>query len=364
MDNEISKGFSREELVNIVRDCFSNNPRPMSHDEAITFLEAELCKYVDFLVNEKKKNLNKLTYIDKTNTVAVWNGPLTKSCGICLSSGLVPLRTSTRCQFQCDFCYEKNLETVAMAKNQVIFSNLKLGIEPFKVFLSKQSHLYEGISWVSRGEPLLELDKIKELMPFISNFGIYQWMNTNGVLLDEDTLKLLVDCGLNELRINLQATNFSREMINKLELCKKYFETLVIESPMFSESFENFVKHTPKLIDSGVIQLNIPELQVFPNTLDIFYDTQGLLYKHNRGYVSPISSVLFIYDYLQICEDKNWNITVNPCTNSTKFYRGCNSKIRGLIEYNTYIPILPRDSYKYIIEQYFTKSGHDKWEVF
>jgi pyruvate formate-lyase activating enzyme-like uncharacterized protein len=364
VNNKVSSSYSKEELLNIVKQYFSDEPRPISNDEVIEFLEAELCKFVNSMIDIKRKDLNNLSFIDKTKTVAIFNGPLTKSCNICLTSGMIPLRTSTRCNLQCDFCYEANLDTVPLVKNQVIFNNLKLELEPFKVFLNKQSHLYEGIAWVSRGEPLTELDKIKELMPFISNLGIYQWMNTNGLLLNEDILKLLVDCGLNELRINLQASNFSREMISKLKLCKKYFDQLVIESPMFSLSFENFIKHTPVLIDYGVVQMNIPELQVFPNTIDRFYESEGIFYKHNRGYVSPVSSILFIYDYLKICEDKNWNITINPCTNSTKFYRGCNTNLRGVIDYNIHIKILPITSYLFIIDKYFSNSENDRWEIF
>jgi hypothetical protein len=374
MNNRIKTKYSKEELITIVQECFSEKPRPMSHDEITDFLEEELCKYVNALIDIRRKGLKNLSFLDKTKTVAILNGELIKGCSICLSSGLIPLKTSTKCQLQCDFCTdviatnlltnETNLDTLPLSKNQVIFSGLKHSLDSFKVFLTKQSSLHKGIAWVSRGEPLLELDKIKELMPVISKLGIYQWIYTNGVLLDEDTLKLLVDCGLNELRINLQASNFSEDIIKKLELCKKYFDLLVIESPMYSLSFPNFIKYTPILIDSGVVQINTPELQIFQNTLDRFYDTEGLLYRYNKGSVSPISSVLFIYDYLNICEDKNWKVVVNTCANSNKFYRGCSDKIIGSIDYNTFMKFLPFHSYLFIIDKYFSNSGNSEWEVF
>jgi hypothetical protein len=363
--NDYSKKyFSKNDLIDVVKNIFKEDFKEASYEgnEILTFLEIKLCDLVLELIKFRQSNLKKLKFLDSNKTVAIWNGDYLPSCKICLTDEFVPLRTSTSCQLDCDFCYVKGKIVEPLIKNMYNFMSSNFSEIALKVTLDKQKEFFKGIAWASRGEPLLEIDKIKRMMPYISNLGIYQWMNTNGLLISEDILKILVDCGLNELRFDLQASNFSEDIIKKMELSKKYINNIVVETPIFKKSFENYKKWIQPLYDIGVSHYNMPELQVFPNTILNYMKTEGIFYKHNRGYVSPINSTMYIYDLLDIFEENKIDVTVNICSNSAKFYRGVKSYLRGVISYNTYIQYLPPESYFFIIDNLFKET--DNMEIF
>ncbi len=323
----------------------------------------ELSKYVNEIVKFRQSTLPSLKYLDKMCSVARL-GDYVTGCEICLRNGGVsPLRNTSQCQLRCDFCYEYGKETSHIANNQIVFWNNLHTIDSFKILIDCQQKLFEGIAWVPRGEPLLEIDKIESIMPYLSGLGIYQWLYTNGLIATEETLKKLSNWGLSEIRFDLQATGFSDDIMKNVSIAIKYFPTVVVESPMFTDTYNNLIRCIDKLVDIGVTNFNLPELQVFPTNI-MNFDTEGFIYRHNRGYVSPTSSIMLLYDFIDFVIDNNININVNLCTNGTKYYRGCSSGNRGLVIYPTHFNILPLGSYRFIIDKYFEMSGKSKWEIY
>lgn len=97
-------------------------------------------------------------------------------------------------------------------------------LEDLKRVLDRNPRI-EGISF-SGGEPFKYLDKIYEWLTFVnenySHLNLYKWIYTNGVLVTEESCLKLREHGLNEIRFDLAATNYSNKIIDKIRYCKKY----------------------------------------------------------------------------------------------------------------------------------------------
>ncbi len=107
---------------------------------------------------------------------------------------------------------------------------------------------------------------------------------------------------------------------------KKLIEWVLVESPVYSKSFNNFKSNVNRILDTGLDQINMAELQIcHPEAADEFIASEGMLYKHRRGYVSPVSSRYYTYALIKQADDENWPIIINDCSNDTKYFRGAHT---------------------------------------
>jgi len=103
------------------------------------------------------------------------------------------------------------------------------------------------------------------------------------------------------------------------------------------------------------------ELQLTPASIKRF-EGEGPVYRHRLGYVSPISSRHHIYDLLEAAAADGWPVTINDCSNDTKFARGISrSEPFGQISYETSMN-LPYESYEYALDNVF--DGDAEYEIF
>lgn len=253
---------------------------------------------------------------------------ISPGCHACLFGVITHVRHSDKCTQSCDFCYyaspESTTKTRPIGKGLYSFSssNMDFTLDEVLALVGRQDKQYDAIGWLHR-EPLEELGAIEPVMVELAKRGHHQYMYTNGVKATKEVIDKLVSWGLNELRFNLQATDFSKKVINRMKYAKEKGIWTLIETPMFSKSYDNFVKHKERILDTGLDQINVPELQVCaPDLVDYFEETEGPVYKHRRGYVSPISSRHYVYDLIEMAEAENWNVVINDCSNDTKFLRG------------------------------------------
>jgi len=253
---------------------------------------------------------------------------ISPGCHACLFGVITHVRHSDKCTQSCDYCYyaspESNMNTKPIGKGLYSFSssNMDFTVEEALALVARQGDQYDAIGWLHK-EPLEELDSIEPVMVELAKRGHHQYLYTNGVRATKEVINKLISWGLNEIRFNLQATDFSTKVIDKIKYAKKKDIWTLIETPMFSKSYDNFVKHKERILDTGLCQINIPELQVCaPGLVDHFEETEGPVYKHRRGYVSPISSRHYVYDLIEMAEAENWNVVINDCSNDTKYLRG------------------------------------------
>lgn len=274
---------------------------------------------------------------DKLKYTAIWgDGEMTPGCkNCCLKGRWAQIRTTTKCNLNCSFCYYFGQKD---ALSRELIPKELYWIKPEAILYSQNDVklLFEiqakkflnGVAWLHY-EPLMEIDKMLPLMKFINQKGLHQWLYTNGTLATENNLKKLKDAGLDEIRFNLAATDCSDKVIKNMEIARKYFKYLCIESPMFTKFYKSFIKKRKQILDTGVNHIHLAELQLFPNTIKNFR-SEGPIYRYKKGYISPIKSRQLAYDVFDVAVKEKWkNVVLHDCSNETKFFRGVNTGLQG-----------------------------------
>lgn len=330
----------------------------------------EYIHYTDVLekINIRKKSIKNLSRSD--NFLSFYlpektslHESISQACHDCLFGSLTHIRHSSECNASCNFCYfygnkkSNDFRIIPFWAYRESYSRSDLSLEELLLFLEKQIiGRVRTVGWLEK-EPLLEIEKGKPVMEFLRDNKMYQFLYTNGILADKETLLKLKDYGVKEIRFNLQATDFSDKVLTNMEEACKILEFVCIETPIFSKSFNNFIKHKNRILNSGIKQINLPELQLNRFNLLNFKD-EGMIYRHRRGYTSPISSRNYTYDLIEIADLEKWNIIINDCSNDTKFFRSIKrDKNMGdfiSISYSTAFDYLPSWYYKFVVEKYIT----------
>ncbi|MCU7916762.1 MAG: radical SAM protein [Candidatus Thiodiazotropha sp. (ex Epidulcina cf. delphinae)] len=283
---------------------------------------------------------------------AVWGGELTPGCRTCLDgTGLWSIRATNSCNLDCDFCYCKGLPIPDLLDDHFKIANSGyLTSNDIKIIIDKQGSSLDGIAWVSF-EPFTQFEKHLELIEYLNGKGIHQWIYTNGTLLTEERMKRLQAAGLDEIRFNLAASKCSLKVIKTIALARQYFKYLCVESPMTPDFLTSFIKKKNRILDTGIDQINCAELHVNANNAANYLGEA--LYGFKYGYISPVSSRNATYDLMQMAADEGWQgITINDCSNETKFYRGVRKGLTfGEIDYGPEWH-LPADWYFDAIENY------------
>ena len=165
-----------------------------------------------------------------------------------------------RCNSRCKYCYEKSmkefengLEEKWNYDDNVPFDS-EVDIDKLKKFLKPEDRLiFYG------GEPLLKIDKIKEIIEKINcKFG----MQTNGLILDElpvevlkkiDKILVSIDGAQKRTDENRGKENYERVLKNLKEIRDNRYRGEIIARMVVTKSdiFEQ-VLHILKLIDDGI----------------------------------------------------------------------------------------------------------------
>ena len=191
-------------------------------------------------------------------------------------------------------------------------------------YLNQFGSKLSGVSY-SGGEPLLYLDKIIKIAECIDNTQkhIYQWIYTNGLLVNEDVLIKLKSVGINEVRVNLAATDFNDKIVGKLKMVKEIIGKVTIEVPSIREVFKKLVdeEYLYRLEEYGVEQINLSELtldqplnwETYAINEDIYeYDTSNWILH------SPVQSRVNVAKIIQYSLKNNVNVLINDCSNDSK----------------------------------------------
>jgi hypothetical protein len=274
-------------------------------------------------IRKRQKTLDRLR-TDGHGLLNWWGGDLAEGCRICLFSknGFRPIRSVTRCNLRCHFCYYNDShDTFEDLKPWHFQINSRYReADDIKVMLDKQSDTLDGIAWVFF-EPFLDVEKHLDLIGHIHDLGIYQWMYTNGTLCNRENLTRLADAGLDELRFNLAATLCDAGVIRQVRTAASLFASVGIESPMFDQYFQALKENRHALLDSGIGFINCAELHLHQGNLPHYANDELYVYKY--GYVSPLKSRHLTYDLMDLAELEGWKgITIHDCSNQTKIYRG------------------------------------------
>ena len=112
----------------------------------------------------------------------------------------VEFQLTSACNMYCVFCFNNDrIKTEVLAPNQIT-STIKETVE------STDPHSNLKEVWMTGGEPLLEINCVKEVTKVCKELNLHSGIATNGILLPQYARELC-KIGLNEVRISLDSTN-------------------------------------------------------------------------------------------------------------------------------------------------------------
>ena len=274
------------------------------------------------IIQEYQNELGDFIQIEHHGASVTTHGvsQLSKGCQSCKNGTWLCVFISDRCNSHCKFCPQsKSMKDVLLYKQ---FRQQSHGsVEQVLIRYDAQRKYIDGVSY-SGGEPLMELGKILRCASYIqeeSNGEVYQWVYTNGILLTEDILKQLKDVGIQEVRMDLVATDFNPEIMKKLEWVRKYMNRVTVEVPMVPETYKALV--TDQLLkELPIDQLNLAEFILYGpmNWSNYTHGKEVVKYNHHDGHRLAESSDMIYQTFLAA---KEWKIpyVINNCNALSKF---------------------------------------------
>ncbi|MFA8433781.1 MAG: radical SAM protein [Marinifilaceae bacterium] len=180
---------------------------------------------------------------------------ISEGCQLCGKGLWSCLFITNKCNANCFYCPTEQKNDEVPNTQNLSFSTPEAYAEYINYFG------FKGVSF-SGGEPLLYFDRVVDYLKALRKScspDIYIWMYTNGILADTYKLRRLAECGLDEIRFNIGATNYSIEAIQR---AKGLINNITVEIPAVPEERDRLILLLPKLIDAGVSNLNLHQLRL------------------------------------------------------------------------------------------------------
>ena len=242
---------------------------------------------------------------------AVSTGPLVPGCQICTHMTHMAFQLGFRCNARCPFCFLHTYQGDTSQEDEEYHRQTLL-----KEFHQRVDEL-EGVS-LTGGEPLLYLTELETCVAEMRKKkpGLHFWLYTNGILADREHLDVLQALDIREIRFNLAATNYSDEILKKIEGARKMFEYVLVEVPSYPKQKDGLLGCLEELNRIGINQLNLQELLLTDANVRSL---------EGEGYPSGIlglkkfflyGSRRMTYEVMQHCVDEGYSFTVNDCSAS------------------------------------------------
>ena len=272
---------------------------------------------------------------------------LSTGCQACKSGGYLCFYAGKKCNLDCIYCAQGTKKEKWAQQEGIDLINDQYHLNDIMDSLNKPEAIWSGSNVrcieYSGGEPFIYLDKVLTLSSFVSrqHSHIYQMIVTNGLLITEDKLKALHACGMNEIKIHIGATHFSKKVLDKLAMAVKIMDYVSVITPG-NPALKKFLieeKGIHWLEDAGLHQLGISELGstsiLHLNNINEIGDKRALEYFQTLGqlyvfesvvskslegkdltevYISPILSRHITYDIMKYAGDNKMNLIVNDCS--------------------------------------------------
>jgi pyruvate formate-lyase activating enzyme-like uncharacterized protein len=144
--------------------------------------------------------------------------------------------------------------------------------------------------------------------------NLYLWVYTNGLLADAENLGALRDLGIQEIRFNLAATNYSRAVLENLAQARQTLEHVAVEVPSYPPQKQALMSCLADLEDIGIDQLNLQELLITPGNAQRL-SGEG----YQVGVLSSRKHFLYgsrqmTYEVMEHCITMGYSFTVNDCS--------------------------------------------------
>ncbi len=177
-------------------------------------------------------------------------------CRLCMAGAKSVLFVTGLCPEGCYYC---PVSPQRRGRDSVYVNDVEVS-EPSDVLLEVADSMSEGVG-ITGGEPLVVLERVVELLRLLKDsFGsrFHTHLYTSGTLLSEKTVELLVDAGLDELRVHV----VSERSLEAVGLALGHPIDVVVENPAVPGETERLVELVSRLAELGVRYVNLNELEV------------------------------------------------------------------------------------------------------
>ena len=356
MPKELCEYALPEALAKIeeIHTTLKSKRRP--NKEAGFFMQQILDGVQGLFIDEIRERQSRVPGIEVSELghQAVWGGDLSPGCQHCVDHGFAPIRSASHCNLSCTFCCygESEAAVQLLGPDQYVVAERPVSGRELKLMLTKAVRgpgNLQSLAWVYM-EPFTAVSKHPDLMAFAKGLGLYQHMYTNGTLCPREDLKVFADAGLDELRFNLAATNCADKVITAMAESRDLFEYLLVESPMYPQYYEAFLRKRKAILATGVSHINCAEMHLTAVNFKHYRDEE--LYQYSHGYVSPMSSRRLTYDLMDLAAAEEWDVCIHDCSNEVKFLRGVSDEHFGVVHYEAEVPGMPMWWFSQALERY------------
>lgn len=183
---------------------------------------------------------------------------LSPGCQTCTTGGWSCLFINGRCNASCFYCPTSQDDTGDPLTNGILFASAADYAEYVALFG------FTGAS-ISGGEPLLTLGRTLSYIDAVRRRcgdTVHLWMYTNGTLMTREIAGELRSAGLDEIRFDIGATNYS---LSKAQLAVGLIPTVTVEIPTVPEEEVLLREKLAEMASVGIQHLNLHQLRLTPH---------------------------------------------------------------------------------------------------
>lgn len=244
------------------RQCFSLNKIEYGENyKKIYYIRAKVIEIKHAERNNLILEIKNLGGEFCNNNTKIDSKHLSPGCKLCSQGSWSCLFINGICNGDCFYCPTSQNEVEKPTTNLLTFENPKQFCDYIEYFG------FKGVS-ISGGEPLLTWEKTTSFIQAVKRrFGdkIHFWLYTNGILLTQEKVDRLAQIGLDEIRFDIGATDYS---LNNVKLAIGKIKTVTVEIPAVPEKEELLKSLLPEMKRIGVDHLNLHQLRLTPHNFD------------------------------------------------------------------------------------------------
>lgn len=230
---------------------------------------------------------------------------LSPGCEICGQGLWSCLFINGTCNCRCFYCPTEQSGVDVPTTQTVQFS------KPSDYADYIEKFRFRGVS-ISGGEPLLTFERSLSYLAAVKKRfgdGVYVWLYTNGTLATRDMLSRLVTAGLDEIRFDIGAVQYSLE---KAASAVGIIPRVAVEIPAVPEDLALMKLKIVEMANAGIDFLNLHQLRLTPHNFNQVV-RRNYTFLHGEK-VTVLESELAALELIRFARDSHIDLPVNYCS--------------------------------------------------
>jgi len=230
---------------------------------------------------------------------------ISKGCTLCGEGIWSCLFITNKCNAGCFYCPAPQTNDSVPSTQNLTFSTPQAYAEYINYFNFKAASF-------SGGEPLLYFERTLHYLQALRKLckpDLYIWLYTNGILADKEKLRILAQNGLNEIRFDIGATNYSLDNVSR---AAKFIENVTIEIPAVPEEKDTLIALLPAMAEAGIKYLNLHQLRLTKHNYAQFAKRNYTYIPAERPIV--LESEMAALEIMKHAKDNAIPIGINYCS--------------------------------------------------